>query len=1063
MAALAGAGSPSLRAQELPAWLPRYDLDIRLDTQDRLVQVKQRVTWVNRHERPAADLVFNVHGRYEIPDGDIGLLAKMVEILRVAPKEALPFDGPALRMQTVRINSASLSPLGRGAGGEGLPVSRRNGPSVSALTSPLQRRSPSPPTPLPKGGTSNSASLPAPNGATGESDFQHPADNPTSMVVPLPRPVAKGESVTIDLEYTFKVPAKKGRWSQWNDITALAQWLPVLAVYDERGWRPAPFIPWHQPFHQEAGIYSARIELPSDQKLACSAAVIEATRLGNGWTEYVTAPTPLRDFAIVCSARFQEHTAKVGNVVVRCLHLPQHSFYAKEMVETVCAALPVYEKWFGPYPYPQFTIAEACFGWNGNECGGLVLIDDRMFNMPTLAKGYPNYLIAHELCHQWWYNVVGTDGYAETFMDESLATHFSHRFANLHLGKNNAILDYPRGLGWLPNIHRDDLRNTGMIGARARGEIHPTVQDLPEYKHMVNLMATAYDRGSKVIGLIEERLGAAAFEDFMRQVYRKYQFKILYVADFQRELETYTGRSWDDFFTHWVRGSGVCDWAVDNVEIDGASARSALPFARLKQPRANGRVKVTVQLKQRGGFNEPTVLGVRLGKDDGQLLRVPIYPDAPTLQIDSPPTTIVSQVVAGARPGADEATVRVEMELPSVPSQIVVDPDRVLVEDNLSNNRWRAEAKFRLTPLYTQLDEVEVVNAYDRWNFVAGPWIYFSSYDDPWYHRSSILGLRVGAMRLQEYRGGAFVGLRADDRNIVAGADGLWDHFPHPKTQVGFSLEQSLYTLGPDRVDCSRAAIFGRYVLMYSSSLFLPPFEYVEMFSVVQNRCLPEPRHGVPGDKLFDERLGIGVHYHKNLLTPYWDPEGGIAFDVTYQYGLPVFNDGDFHQVYGQVSFVKSIPKLITDLSDGPVMSWLKESRFAFRLGGAVGLPEEGTFFTLGGGDRFRGFDLRERQGSATWVGSIEWRLPIAQNVCWDLCDHVATVRNVYLTPFYDIGDAYVNDQSLGPVAHAFGVGLRVDVTWLGLIERTMLRVDVAKTVNQATPWQVWFGIQHPF
>jgi hemolysin activation/secretion protein len=144
-------------------------------------------------------------------------------------------------------------------------------------------------------------------------------------------------------------------------------------------------------------------------------------------------------------------------------------------------------------------------------------------------------------------------------------------------------------------------------------------------------------------------------------------------------------------------------------------------------------------------------------------------------------------------------------------------------------------------------------------------------------------------------------------------------------------------------------------------------------------------------------------------------------------------------------------------------MSWLKESRFAFRLGGAVGLPEEGTFFTLGGGDRFRGFDLRERQGSATWVGSVEWRLPLTQNVCWDLCDHVATVRNVYLAPFYDIGDAYVNDQSLGPVAHAFGVGLRVDVTWLSLIERTMLRVDVAKTVNQATPWQVWFGIQHPF
>jgi hypothetical protein len=1004
-----------VRAQQvkIPPWLPRYDLAIRLDTASRQMHVKQRTTWVNRHSRPASELVFNAHAHYEIPDGDVGLLAKMVEILRVAPKEALPFDGPALRVQTVEL-------VGR----------TRNGVAHAAAAVPTRL------------------------------DFQHPSANPTALHIPLAEPVGPGETVTVEMEFAFKVPDKKGRWSQWNDITALAQWLPVLAVYDnEQGWKPAPFVPWHQPFHQEAGVYTARIQLPSDQKLACSAAVIETKDLGNGWTEFATAPTPLRDFAIVCSAKFEEHRAKVGNVDVRCLHLPEHDFYAKEMVETVCAALPVYEKWFGPYPYQQFTIAEACFGWNGNECGGLVLIDDRMFNMPTIAKGYPNYLIAHELCHQWWYNVVGTDGYGETWMDEGLATHFSHRFADLHLGKNNEVLDYPRGLKWLPNIRRDELRNTGIIGARARGDIHPTVQELPKYGHMVNLMATAYDRGSKIIGMIEERLGEAAFHDFMRGVYRKYQFQIMYTADFQRELETYTGQSWESFFGHWVRGSGVTDWQVERVQVNGQTAR----WGPLRRDASQTSARVTVQLRQRGGFNEPTVLGVRMGDDDSQLIRLPIYPDAPSLQIENPPATITSQVVPGAAPGQDEAIVRVEMELPAEPSQILVDPDRVLLESNLSNNRWRPEARFRLTPLYTQLDEVEVVNAYDRWNFIGGPWIYFTTYDDPWFSRSSIAGFRVGAIRLQEFRGGAFVGLRADDRNIIAGADGLWDHFPHPKMQVGFSLEQSIQTIGPDDVDCSRAAVFGRYVMMYSSSLFLPPFEYIEVFGVAQNRCLPDPRYRVPGAETFDERFGVGVHYHKYLLTPYWDPEGGVALDVSYQYGLPIPNEGDFHQVYGQMPCVKSFPKWFTNLSEGPVMNWLGESRFAFRLGGAFALPEEGQFFTLGGGDRFRGFDLRERQGSATWVGSIEWRLPVAQNVCWDLCDKVATIRNVYAVPFYDIGDAYVNDKSLGPVAHAFGVGLRVDVTWLGLIERTMLRVDAAKTINEASPWQVWVGIQHPF
>src|SRR5262249_18772849 len=139
-----------------------------------------------------------------------------------------------------------------------------------------------------------------------------------------------------------------------------------------------------------------------------------------------------------------------------------------------------------------------------------------------------------------------------------------------------------------------------------------------------------------------------------------------------------------------------------------------------------------------------------------------------------------------------------------------------------------------------------------------------------------------------------------------------------------------------------------------------------------------------------------------------------------------------------------------------PIGDWLRETRWAFRLGGAAALPLSGEFFALGGGDQFRGFDQQQRQGSLVWVGSVEWRVPIYKDVCWDFCDHVGGVRNVYFAPFYDVGDCYVNHQSYGPVAHAFGAGLRIDVAWLGLIERTILRFDVAKTINVNSPVQFW-------
>lgn len=1004
----------SLRAQEAPAGLPKYELDIILDTANREAKVRQVVTWTNQSSRSVKEIVFNAHAHYSIPDADIGRLAKTVELLRVAPKEALNFDGPPLAVESVQYHG---------------------------LTNSVQATS-----------TANKAVAAA---------HVFAEDNATALRVKLPEEVAPGDSARLELNLRVKIPAKRGRWGQWDSITTLAQWLPVVAVLDDvKGWQPTPFVPWHQPYFNDAGVYHVKLRLPADQKLAASSSVRKETKVSDGWKEIEFEPACLRDFALVASARFEETTAEADGVKIRCLALPEHSFYAKVFVDAAKEAIPIYNQWFGRYPYAQFTIAEGCLGWAGNECGGLVIIEDRMFNMPHIAKDYPKYLLQHELCHQWWYNTIGTNGYAETWMDEGFATYFSHRLADHTAGKNNALLEYPKGLGWLPNIRRNDLRTSSMIGVRARGELQPPVQEMQKYGHLVNLTAASYDRGGKIVGQIEERMGEPAFLDFMRHIYQKYQFRILRVADFQRELETFTGHSWDEFFRHWVHSTGMCDWKLAKVELDEERITLAA-----KPRRATDRGlprRLVVHVEQQGAFNEPTTLGLRLQSGDEYQIRIPIHPDVPVLEL--PELHAVVYCTSTQVGGKHRAQAKIEIALPSDPVQISIDPDRMLLDEVPTNNHWKSEFRWRLTPLYSQLDEVDVTNAVDRWNFTVGPWIYFNSYSDPWYTKSLMAGLRAGVYRTQEFQTGAFLGYRANDRNIVAGADVLWDHVPFPRTQVGASFEHSLDTIGDNDFRSSRGVIFGRYVIMYGSSLYLPPFEYVEVFGVGQNRCLPAPRVMPPSTDPFHDRVALGMHYHKNLMTPYWDPEGGYALDVAYQYGLPIFgNDRQFHQLYGQFAVVKGLGKVREWFGEGAIRNWLADTRLAFRLGGATALPDNGLFFALGGGDNFRGFDLDERQGNLLWLASAEWRVPIMTNLHYDFVDHVAGVRNVYAAPFYDVGNAYVRGHQQGPIAHAFGAGLRVDVSWLGMIERTTLRFDFAKTVNGVHPWQFWFGIQHPF
>jgi hemolysin activation/secretion protein len=211
----------------------------------------------------------------------------------------------------------------------------------------------------------------------------------------------------------------------------------------------------------------------------------------------------------------------------------------------------------------------------------------------------------------------------------------------------------------------------------------------------------------------------------------------------------------------------------------------------------------------------------------------------------------------------------------------------------------------------------------------------------------------------------------------------------------------------------------------------------------------------VANSETFNAQNNIGVHYHADFLTPYWNPDSGFKLDATYAVGAPILNQPETtNQVMGQISWAHKLPSGLGFFSD---------TIMAYRVYGAAATPTNAMLFSLGGNLLFRGFDLSERQGSAMWVGSIEWRVPVIKDVEWDAVDHVAGLRNLFLVPFCDVGNAYLNESPLGADAVAVGIGIRADVSWFSFLERTTLRLDIAKTVNSNSPWQFWLGMQNPF
>ena len=1018
LAAVLPVGAADLRP---PADLPRYDFAINLDVCGHTAHVVQQATWTNTGKKPVEQLVFNVHSHFTPPKTaeEVDQLARLLEIFRLAPGEAI-FFREAFQLEKV----------------EGLT----------------------------KAGA---------DWKRDELKHQWNKDLATALIVQLAEPLAPGQSATVALTYRMELPQRQGRWGQWKGVTYLSNWHPVFAVHDdEGGWQPTPFIPYHQPWFNEAGVFTARVRVPKDEHLAHTGSATKV-EMGDVTKDVFIGPVTARDFALMSSARYTEFACQASNgtgppVKVKCMAFPEHEFYARVLIKYAAMAIENFSKWFGPFPYPEFTIAETFFGWNGNECGGLVMIDERVFSMPHLAEKYVQYLIAHETCHQWFYNVVGNHGYRETFMDEAIVTHVTHRLLDGIEGRNNDLLNPGPGLDLIvPPIKRENYRFSGFYNVLRNRELMPAVQELEKYKSPVGVFAAVYDRGSQIVGMIEDRLGPVAFRDFLRRMYAKYYFRIWRVADFQRELEAYTGRKWDAFFKDWLPTNGMSDWSVDGV-TPGVGP--------------GGGHRAVVILSQRAEINESTTLGFSFDGGATYPHRVPIVvPRKPRKENPAKdgkekdgkkdpdpkgqpvrPAAGTATVGDGADPKpascewVDETHLRVEVDLPGPPDQVMVDPDLIIPDADPVNNRWKVPINYRPRPFYTFLDETNFTNDYDKWNLIYGPFFYGATYAEGWFTRASVLGLRAGLFRTEEFRGGVYAGYRPTFGDLAIGFDALLPHFPDAKWEVGAHGEVSVGQVGQsDDYNPDRAVVWLRNNIEPTASLYLFPREYAETYAAFQRNWMPAPRHPIPGTVEIDPLTTLGYHYRKDTRVPYWDPETGYFLDANAAVGLPLFGESRLSALaWAQYSYTMGLP--------GNLGYW-SDVKLAARVGLAVALPHKARMFTMGGNLWFRGFDVFERQGSCMWLGSVEVRIPVKRDVGLEVADRLLRLRTVTLAPFYDVGDMYVAGRSLGPVAHAVGLGIRLEVEFFSFLERATIRFDIGKAIGQDTAPQFWFGVQQPF
>jgi leukotriene-A4 hydrolase len=216
--------------------------------------------------------------------------------------------------------------------------------------------------------------------------------------------------------------------------------------------------------------------------------------------------------------------------------------------------MEITEQLYGPYRWDRYDILvlPPSFPYGGMENPRLT------FATPTVITGDQSLvsLIAHELAHSWSGNLVTFATARDAWLNEGVTTYVENRIIEALYGKERADIENV--------IERNALRLefTAENTALQPLAIRPGVLKDPDE----NLTSTIYTKGAWFLQFLEQRIGRAEFDAFLKAYFDHFAFQLISSAGFATYakanlLDKYPGRVSQAEFDAWLYAPGVPDTA----------------------------------------------------------------------------------------------------------------------------------------------------------------------------------------------------------------------------------------------------------------------------------------------------------------------------------------------------------------------------------------------------------------------------------------------------------------------------------------------------------------------
>ncbi|MFW9799534.1 MAG: M1 family metallopeptidase [Candidatus Thorarchaeota archaeon] len=384
------------------------------------------------------------------------------------------------------------------------------------------------------------------------------------MWVNLPTQLIPGNRTSFQIAFVTTLPDGRDRANSHgfdlnqSRIYTVSSAYPMPCVYDEAdGWNTDLYVEFGDPFYHDMAFHDLFVEVPNNMVVAATGELVDSQSDGTNTTYHYNAGLPVREVTFSASRYYQVDSIQASGVNITSYFLSSsRPEWETDFVEWSRLTLILLNDTYGIYPYSTLNIVEQHGFYGGMEYPCQVYITNLGLQLLRSGQRPPWYLrllVVHEVAHEWWSQLVGTDAIDWGFLDEGL-TCWSHSYYGEVYHGNWEYFQYYR---------YTDTTRTFYLTNGIDTALNLSNYDRPELVGYVD-----YTKTPLILEKLRMEIGHDDFIAGLSDFFKKSYFGIGTLPDLQESLEQVVGRSLDWFFLPYFDNPRLPNYSFASAVYD---------------------------------------------------------------------------------------------------------------------------------------------------------------------------------------------------------------------------------------------------------------------------------------------------------------------------------------------------------------------------------------------------------------------------------------------------------------------------------------------------------------